>query len=155
MKRVLPYLFAAFVLLLAQSCTKAVMVPDRAVRSSDITGSWVLSETADNNGSGWSYYTTGLEKGVFTLYYSGTARYEDGYSQMTGSWGILNLSAGYYDQYGIYHNDVHQAFELHVRDAYTNNSVDLYFDDIVVTNNNIIGTSYKGHTISRYIFSRY
>jgi hypothetical protein len=155
MKRTLPYLFAFSILLFAQGCTKTVISSNGDVRGSDLIGSWVLTETADNNGAGWSYYNTGLEKGVFTFYGNRAARYEDGFSQMTGNWELLTLSAGYYDQYGQYHNDVHQSFRVHVDDMYTNNSVDLYFDDISVTNSNIIATSYNGHTVTRYIFTRY
>ena len=73
---------------------------------------------------------------------------------MTGFWDIATTSAGYYDQYGKYRNDLHQTFEIHVHDRFTNNSIDLYFDDVSVSNSNIIATSYKGNTVSRYIFSR-
>ena len=154
MKKFLPYLLAVSVLFFAQSCTKGVLVPDGHGRYTDVSGNWYLSETMQSNGSGWTSFRTGLEKGTFSFYNSGNARYEDGYNVMTGSWNLLSLSDGYYDRYGNYHHELHEGFKLHVYDSYTNNSIDLYFDDIVVTGGNIIGTSYNGHTISRYIFSR-
>ena len=156
MKRWLPYLLIVSVLILAQSCSKGVLEPgDRQVRGSDITGTWVLSETADYSGSGWRYYNTGLEKGVFTFYNNGGASYDDGYNQMTGRWGIFSSSEGYYDQYGRYRTDLHQSFRVNVDDRFTNNSINLEFDEIEVTYNNIIATSYDGRIISRYIFRRY
>jgi hypothetical protein len=154
MKRWLPYILGISILFLAQSCSKGVLSGDRQVRSSDIVGQWVLTESADNSGSGWYYYKTGLERGVFTFYNNNGAEYEDGYNQMTGLWDIATTSGGYYDQYGKYRNDLHQTLEIHVDDRFTNNSIDLYFDDVSVTNSNIIATSYKGNTVSRYIFSR-
>lgn len=151
MKKWLPWLFFVFIVLLAQGCSKGVLVPNQ----SSITGTWMLSESSQSNGIGWHYFNTGLEGGVFSFYNNGSARYEDEYSQMNGSWDIRTVSAGYYDQYGKYYNDIHEMFELHVNDRYTNNSIDLYFDDIVITGNSIIATSYNGNTISRYVFRRY
>ena len=155
MKKLLPYLLVVGVLFLTQSCTKGILVPDRGTRTSDMTGSWYLSESMQTTGGSWTYFKTGLEKGVFNFYGSGNARYEDGYNVMTGYWNLLQLSDGYYDRYGDYHYELHEGFKLHVYDSYSNNSVDLYFDDIETTGNNIIGTSYNGHVISRYVFSRY
>lgn len=155
MKRWLPYLFIAAVLVFAQSCSKGVLSPDRSYRAADITGSWVLTETADNSGAGWSYYKTGLERGIFTFYGNGAAEYEDNYGRMTGNWNLVTLSDGYYDQYGKYRTDLHQSFRVYVEDFYSNNSIDLDFDDVSVTNSNIIATSYSGNTVTRYIFARY
>lgn len=155
MKKWLPYLIFAGVLIFAESCSKGVLTPDAQLNGNDITGSWVLTETADNNGSGWNYYKTGLERGVFTFYANGSAQFDDRYNPLTGVWDIITLSAGYYDQFGNYHNDLHQTFRVHVEDRYGNNCIDLYFDDISITNSSIIGTSYNGHTVTRYIFSRY
>jgi hypothetical protein len=156
MKKLLPCLFVIGIVLVAQSCTKGILVPDRSARVMDITGSWYLSETMQSaGGSSWTYYRTGLEKGVFDFYGNGGARYEDDYNVMTGYWNLLQLTDGYYDRYGDYHYEVHQGFKMHVYDNSTNNSIDLYFDDIVTTGGNIIGTSYNGHTITRYVFSRF
>jgi hypothetical protein len=153
MKRLLPLIIAIPVLFLS-GCTKGVLSPDRQYM--DISGSWYLSETMQKSpGSGWTYYRTGLEKGVFTFYRNGTARYEDGYNIMTGNWDLLDLSDGYYDRYGNYYYRPHTGFNMHVYDSYTNNTIDLYFDDIVVSGNNIFATSYNGHTITRYVFDRY
>ena len=74
---------------------------------------------------------------------------------LNGSWDSRTVSSGYYDQYGTYYKDLHEMFEMHVTDPYTNNSIDLYFDDILVTGSSIIATSYNGNTISKYIFRRY
>ncbi len=155
MKKLLPYLFAIPVLFFAQSCSKDVISPDGQYQTANITGSWVLSETAENNGSGWSYFNTGLDKGVFSFYSNSSASYEDGYSQLTGNWDIQTLSGGYYDRYGDFHNDVHQSFRIQVQDRYTNNSINLYFDDVVIASGNIIATSYTSRTVTRYIFRRY
>ncbi len=155
MKRMLPYLLAVPVLFFA-GCTKGVLSPDRSIRGVDIIGSWYIAEVAQKNpGTTWNRINTGLEKGVFTFYGGGGARYEDGYNEMTGSWNIVTLSDGYYDSNGVFHRDMHEAFKLHLYDSYTNNSIDLYFDDIILTNGNIIGTSFSGHTVTRYIFERY
>ncbi|NCI47954.1 hypothetical protein [Sediminibacterium soli] len=153
MKRMLPYLLVIPVLLFA-SCKKGVWVPDRSFGVTDVTGNWYIAEAAQNSGSGWSYINTGLERGTFSFYGNGAARYEDNYNVMTGNWDIMTLSDGYYDRYGDYHQDVHQAFRVRVYDSYTNNSVDLYFDNIVSTGNSLVATSYNGRTITRYIFDR-
>lgn len=150
MKRVVRFLPFLLVLVLAQGCVKTVVVPDAPV-----TGSWVLSESTHYNGSSWYYFNTGLEKGVFDFYSNGSAKYDDGYNLMRGNWQIHTVSAGYYDQYGNYYNDLHDTFEIHVYDNYTHGSADLYFDDAVFTGNRIIATNYNGGTISRYIFRRY
>jgi len=151
MKKWLPYLIGIFIIVLAQSCSKGVIVPNRT----NISGSWVLSESSQNNGNSWHYFNTGLEAGVFTFYNNGAAKYDDGFNLMNGSWDIRTVSTGYYDQYGSYYSDLHEMFEMHVNDGYTHNSIDLYFDDILVTGNSIIATSYNGNTISKYIFRRY
>lgn len=153
MKRLLPFLFVLPVVFLA-SCTKGVLYPDRQYM--DISGSWYLTETMQKSpGTSWNYFRTGLEDGIFTFQRNGTAKYEDGYNIMTGNWDLLDLSDGYYDRYGNYHRQPHTGFNMRVYDAYTNNSIDLYFDDIVVSGNNIFATSYNGNTISRYVFDRY
>ncbi len=140
-----------FIILISfQGCIKSVWVPDAPVN-----GSWVLSESSRNNGSGWNYFNTGLEAGVFDFYNNGSAQYDDGYNLMRGSWNIRQVSAGYYDQYGNYYNDVHDSFEIHLYDNVTHAAADLYFDDAVFTGNRIIATNYNGSTISRYVFRRY
>ena len=151
MKKYLRYLPLLFVFLFAQSCVKSV--PGPAVLP--VSGSWVLSESSQNNGFGWHYFNTGLESGVFSFYNDGTAKYDDGNNLMRGSWDIRSVSSGYYDQYGNYYNDIHDSFEIHVYDNYTHASADLYFDDVLFTGNRIIATNYNGSMISRYIFSRY
>ena len=151
MKKYLLYLPLILILFLAQSCRKGVLVP----LEPPVAGSWILSESSQSSGNGWYYFNTGLEDGVFDFYSNGAARYDDGYSLMKGSWSIHTVRGGYYDQYGNYYNDLHDSFEVHVYDSYTNGSVDLYFDDVVFTGNKIIATNYNGNTISRYIFRRY
>lgn len=151
MKKYLRYLPLLFVFLFTQSCVKSV--PGPAILP--VSGSWVLSESSQNNGFGWHYFSTGLESGVFSFYNDGTAKYDDGNNLMRGSWDIRSVSAGYYDQYGYYYNDIHDSFEIHVYDSYTHGSADLYFDDVIFTGNQIIATNYNGGMISRYIFTRY
>lgn len=151
MKKYLRYLPLLFILLFAQSCVKSV--PGPVVLP--VSGSWVLSESSQNNGFGWHYFNTGLESGVFSFYNDGTAKYDDGINLMRGSWDIRSVSSGYYDQYGNYYNDIHDSFEIHMYDNYTHASADLYFDDVLFTGNRIIATNYNGTMISRYIFSRY
>ena len=151
MKKSLRYLPLLFILFFAQSCVKTVVVPDNA----PLAGSWVLSESAKNNGNGWYYFNTGLENGVFDFYNDGSAKYDDGYNLMRGSWNIQTIVSGYYDQYGNYYNDAHQSFEIHVYDNLTHGSAELYFDDVLFTGNKIIATNYNGNIIARYIFRRY
>jgi len=153
MKRSLRYLPLLFILIFAQSCVKAVISP--VGLSVPVTGSWVLSESSQTNGYGWHYFNTGLENGVFHFYNDGSAKFDDGYNLMRGSWIVRNVSSGYYDRYGNYYNDLHQSFEVHVYDSYTHGSADLYFDDVVFTGNQLVATNYSGGMISRYIFSRY
>lgn len=154
MKRVLPFLFVLPVLFFA-SCTKGVLYPDNR-QYADISGSWYLTETMQKGSSGsWTYFRTGLEDGIFTFRNSGNARYEDDHNVMTGTWRFVDLSDGYYDRYGNYHYKAHTGFTMHVYDSYTNNSIDLNFDDIVSAGNTIYATSYNGYTISRYVFTRY
>ena len=151
MKKYLRYLPLLFILLLIQSCTKRVTVPEQA----PVTGSWVLSESSQTSGNGWHYFNTGLESGVFDFYNDGAAKYDDGYNIMKGSWTLRTVSDAYYDQYGNYYNDLHDTFEVHVYDSYTHDSADLYFDDVVFVGDKIIATNYSGNTISKYVFKRY
>ena len=151
MKKVLRYLPLLAVLFFAQGCVKSVLVSDIP----PISGSWVLAESSKSSGNGWYYFNTGLESGVFDFYNNGSAKYDDGYNLMKGSWNIRSSSSGYYDQYGTYFSDVHESFEIHVYDNYTHGSADLYFDDVVFTGGRIIATNYNGGIISRYIFKRY
>ena len=151
MKKWLPFSFGLILMIMAQSCSKTMVGPNR----SNIAGTWVLSESTQNNGYGWHYVNTGLENGVFSFYNNGAARFDDGYNLMNGNWNIELVSTGYYDQYGTYYSDLHEMWEMHVNDALTHNSLDLYFDDIYVTGSRIIATSYQGNTISKYVFSRY
>ncbi len=151
MKKMLPIVSCILVLLLLQSCSKSVIQPYQT----NITGNWVLAESSENYGNGWRYFNTGLEGGNFTFYANGNASYSDGYNRMEGYWNIRTISGGYYDQYGNYYNNIHEMFEVHLNDRFTYNTIDLNFDDVMVTGNRIIATSYSGGVISRYIFVRY
>ncbi len=151
MKRSLLYLSLLFVVVFGQSCVKSVLVAD----VNPVAGSWVLSESLRSNGNGWYYFNTGLENGVFDFYNNGSAQYDDGHNLMRGSWLLRTVSSGYYDQYGDYYNDLHDSFEVHVYDSYTQGSADLYFDDVIFTGNKIIATNYNGGLISKYVFRRY
>lgn len=151
MKRWLPIFGLLSVLLFAQSCSKQSWAPNIP----PVAGTWVLAESSQNNGYGWHSFSTGLESGVFDFYNNGQATYDDGYNLMRGSWLIQTVSTGYYDQYGDYYENLHDAMEIHLFDNQTKASADLYFDDVVFTGSQIIATNYQGAMISRYIFRRY
>jgi hypothetical protein len=152
MKRLLPISIAVLVLFSFSSCTKTVVVADGGV---PVAGSWVLAETSQRTGYGWQLVRTGLESGVFDFYSNGDARYNDGATSMAGSWLLRYSTGGYYDRYGDYYSGSHQAFEIHMRDRYTGGSVDLFFDEVIVTGNSLIATYYNGNYVSRYVFNRY
>jgi hypothetical protein len=156
MKKLLLLLFAVPALLLMQSCGKAVSAPAyNQVDVSQIVGSWYLSEASQSSGGNWNSFRTGLENGVFTFYGNGAATYDDGYNHMEGTWAIVTVSDGYYDQYGVFHSDLHDSFRLRLYDPNTRNSINLTFDDIFATGGQLTGTSYSGNTLSRYVFYRY
>ena len=136
--------------MLLTGCSKAVI--DVSPRS--ITGTWVVSDAARSDGFGWQYFRSGLEDGVFDFYPNGSAVYDDGYNLMRGSWRIVTVIGGYYDQFGNYYDRAHDVWEVRVYDNNTGASVDMYFDDIEVYNNRIIATNYNGSYISRYTFRR-
>ncbi len=147
MKRLL--LFTTLIILLS-SCTKGVI--DVTPRS--ISGTWVVADASRSDGVGWQYFRSGLENGVFDFYRDGSAEYDDGYNLMRGSWRIVTVIGGYYDQYGNYYDRSHDVWEVNVYDRSTRASVDMYFDDIAVYSNRIIATNYDGRYISRYTFRR-
>lgn len=143
-------LLISIAILLLTSCSKDLVVPDRL----SVSGTWVLAEAARSNGYGWQYFNTGLENGIFDFYHDGAAEYSDGYHFMRGIWTIRTVVGGYYDQYGNYYHDAHETFEVHVYDAHTRGSVDLYFDEVVIYSNRMVATNYNGSYISRYVFRR-
>lgn len=147
MKKLL--LFTTLIIFLT-GCTKTVI--DAGPRS--IAGTWVVSDAARYDRYGWQYFRSGLEDGVFDFYRNGSAEYDDGYNLMRGSWRIITVIGGYYDQYGNYYDRAHDVWEVNVYDSYTRASVDMYFDDIAVYNNRIVATNYNGTYISRYTFRR-
>ncbi|SJZ96605.1 hypothetical protein [Sediminibacterium ginsengisoli] len=151
MKRTLLISSLLLVLVSFTACKKYVSVPSPGA----LSGSWIVTETKESNGYGWRYFNSGLENGVFDFYSNGSAKYDDGYNRMNGTWLIRSVVGGYYDQYGDYYNGRHDMFEIHVYDRYTGSSVDLFFDDVVYTGNRLIATLYRGGYVSRYVFSRY
>lgn len=151
MKKSLRYLPLLIILFVAQSCVKTVVGPGVP----PVAGSWTLSESYQNTGSGWRYVNTGLEGGVFDFYNNGAAEFDDGYNFMRGNWTIRTITAGFYDEYGNYYNELHDSFEVHVYDNATRGSIDLYFDDVRFTGNKIVATNYRGGVISKYVFRRY
>ena len=150
MKRIIPFILIIFFVAVFSGCTKVVATPDNP-----FAGSWVLSDASQNNGYGWQHFSTGLENGVFDLYNDGGARYDDGRNLMTGNWYSTGVTSGYYDQYGNYYTDLHQNFQISVRDSYSGNSIDLYFDDVTFYGGSMIATNFSGGYIERYIFNRY
>lgn len=147
MKKLL--LFTTVIILLT-SCSKGVI----NISSRSIEGTWVVTDAARNYGNSWQYFYSGLEEGVFDFYRNGSAEYDDGYNQMRGSWRIRTVIGGYYDQYGNYYDRAHDVWEVNVYDSYTGASVDMYFDEIAVSNNRIVATNYNGNYVSRYTFRR-
>ncbi|MBV9986823.1 MAG: hypothetical protein JO301_04040 [Chitinophagaceae bacterium] len=156
MKKLLLLLFAFPALLLMQSCSKAVSSPAYTqVDVSQIVGSWYLNEASEVSGGTWNTFKTGLEKGIFTFYENGAAVYDDGFNHMEGTWTIVTVSDGYYDQYGVFHADLHESFRVRLFDPNTRNSINLSFDEFSATGGMLTGTSYVGHTVTRYVFYRY
>ena len=135
---------------LLSSCVKSVDLV-----SGPIVGSWVLTDAAKGNATGWKPLYTGLENGVFTFYTNGGAVYDDGYTIFQGSWAITPVSTGYYDYYGNYYTDYHDAMQVSLRSS-VGGTINLYFDDINFNSNNYFtGTYYRNYSIERYGFRRY
>ena len=125
-------------------------------RSDPIVGSWVLCDAAKGNSYGWQPLYTGLENGVFTFYANGSAVYDDSFRKYQGNWAITTVSTGYYDYYGNYYADYHDAMQVRLRDYITNNTISLYFDDVNFNNSNYFtGTYYNNNSIVHYRFNRY
>ena len=136
---------------LLTSCGKNV-----GVVASPIEGSWVLTDAAKGNATGWRPLYTGLERGVFTFYANGSASYDDGFSKYQGSWNIYTSTTGYYDYYGNYNTDFHDALQIQLREFSTNSSINLYFDDVNFNSYNYFTTTYYNNfSVERYGFSRY
>ncbi len=152
MKTLLHLLVIALFAVCFASCVKTIEVPQPV--ADPLTGSWVLNGAAENYGNGWSSFNAGIS-GVFTFYANGGAQYDDSYSLLQGNWYRYTQSGGYYDEYGNYYTDVHDAFQVQVSNS-TGGSLDLYFDDITFNGSNeFIATYYNGKGIEKYIFDRY
>lgn len=119
-----------------------------------LAGSWVLTDAAHKDAYGWYSVTTGVERGVFTFYDNGNARYTEAGVTMYGSWQVYYTSGGYYDEYGNYYSDRHQALQVNLSDGYGEN-IDMYFENVRIYNNRFVATNYNNHYIERYRFSRY
>ncbi len=153
MTSIVRFALALLIAVAVTSCVKNVDVPQQPAVN-PITGTWMITDAAENDGSGWYSFDPGID-GVFTFYSNGGAEYDDGYSFLQGSWNSHTQTGGYYDAYGNYYTDAHQTFEVQ---AGSNNggAIDLYFDDISFVNRNaFIGTYYNGKGIEKYTFSRY
>ena len=153
MNSIVRFALASLIIASLASCVKTVEVPQPPA-SNPITGSWIITDAVENDGTGWYPFNPGIE-GVFTFYNNGTAEYDDGYSFLQGNWDSYTQTGGYYDQYGNYYTDAHQTFQVKAG-SNGGGSLDLYFDDISFVNTNqFIGTYYNGKGIEKYIFSRY
>lgn len=152
MKRLLLISTTILLLFSFSSCTKTVVVADGGM---PVAGSWVLAGASQHTSYGWQLVHTGLENGVFDFYNGGGATYSDATTNMQGSWAMRYTSGGYYDRYGDYYSGSHYAFEIHLRDRYSAGSVDLFFDEAIVSGNTLIATYYNGNYVSRYVFNRY
>ena len=152
MKTTIRYLIVVIISsFLFTSCVKTLDIV-----ADPIVGSWVLTDAAKGNSYGWRPLYTGLENGVFTFYANGSAAYGDGFSKYQGNWTISSVSTGYYDYYGNYYTDYHDAIQVRLREYSTNSTISLYFDDVNFNNGNYFtGTFYSDNSIERYRFSRY
>lgn len=120
-----------------------------------LTGRWILTETAQYNGYGWTIFHSGLEQGVFDFYSNGNATYSDVYGDMSGYWSIATLRDGYYDEFGNFYTDLHEAMQIDLRDYTTGDNLNLYFNDVSYQGSVFYGTYYSGNYIVRYRFVRY
>jgi len=153
MNSIVRFALASLIIASLASCTKTVEVPQQPPVTNPITGSWIITDAAENDGRGWYPFNPGID-GVFTLYNNGAAEYDDGYSFLQGSWDSYTQTSGYYDEYGNYYTDAHQVFQVKAG-SNAGGSLDLYLDDISFVNQNqFIGTYYNGKGIEKYVFSR-
>ena len=151
MKSALRISFVLIAIVSLSGCYKR----DIVVPVDPVIGSWVLTDAAQGNSHGWQSVYTGLEAGIFDFYGGGSARYTDADITMQGSWYINTVISGYYDEFGNYYDESHQAMEVHLSDPYTHSTIDLYFDDVDFRGNRFVATYYNSHSIERYWFSRY
>ncbi len=149
MKSILPISVAALALF-ASSCRKEIVIPVQPLQ-----GSWILVQASQNDGGNWQPFYTGLESGVFYFYSNGSAAYDDGHLTLNGNWFTGTSSAGYYDENGNYYTDLHQTLEVHLRDYYSNSSVNMVFDDIKLYGDHLVANNYNNGVVERYDFSRY
>jgi hypothetical protein len=131
-------------------CSKVIFNDDE-----QLAGSWVLTEAAHKDAYGWYPVTTGIERGVFTFYNNGTARYSEAGITMHGTWQVYYTSGGYYDEYGNYYSDSHQALQVNLSDGYGDENIDMYFENVRIYGNRFVATNYNNNYIERYRFSRY
>lgn len=132
------------------SCVKSV-----DVYNDPIVGSWILNDASKGNANSWYPLFTGLENGVFSFYANGGATYDDGYNLYQGSWSINAVSSGYYDYYGNYYVDYHDAMQVRLR-SNNGTSINLYFDDVSFNSANYFSaTYYRNYSVERYGFKRY
>ena len=152
MKLIVRFAMAVLVAVSFASCIKTVEVPQTPA-TNPITGSWIITDAAENNGTGWYAFDPGIN-GIFTFYSDGSAEYDDGYSFLQGNWNIYTQTTGYYDEYGNYYTGAHQTFQVQTG-SNSGVSLDLYLEDISFVNRNaFIGTYYNGKGIEKYTFSR-
>jgi hypothetical protein len=120
-----------------------------------IAGSWVLTDAAHKDAYGWYSVNTGVERGVFTFFNNGDARYEEAGVTMYGTWQVYYNNGGYYDEYGNYYSDRHQSLQVNLNDGYGDESINMYFENVRINSNSFVGTNYHKDYIERYRFSRY
>ena len=150
MKPILRLTFLFIAIASLASCSKVVIDIQPT-----ITGSWVLTDAAQKDAYGWYTVNTGIEKGVFTFYNNGRARYVENGVTLEGTWSMRSMSTGYYDEFGIYFTNSHQDLSIHVSNYYGDDTIDMYFDNVKVYGNSFVATNYANNYIGRYRFSRY
>src|SRR5690242_6441914 len=103
MTSIVRFSMALLVAVAFASCVKTINTPQPPA-ANPITGSWIVADAAENDGTGWYSFDPGID-GVFTFYNNGDAEYDDGYSFLQGNWNSYTKTGGYYDEYGNYYTD--------------------------------------------------
>jgi len=148
-----PYLRLSFLIIAVASlsgCSK-VMIDIQP----SIVGSWVLTDAAHKDSYGWYSVSTGVENGIFYFYNNGQAKYVENGTTLNGTWNMETLTTGYYDEYGNFYTNSHEALAIHVANYSGSDVVDMSFDDVKVYANSFVATNYTKDYIGRYRFSRY
>lgn len=150
MKLIIRLSFLLITAIAFTGCSKVMLYEEEP-----LVGSWVLTDAAHKDAYGWYNVTTGIERGVFTFYDNGSARYTEAGVTMHGSWQVYYTDGGYYDEHGNYYSDRHQALQVNLSDGYGDENINMYFENVRIYSNRFVATNYHNNYIERYRFSRY